>query len=417
MKKLFLRLKKSYFVYFLYKYLSGFLFRLISFNLKKIFLYYPQIKIRKIVSLPTTIFFGYYNISPWNILGDLTFIVLNDRHLLPSRKNIAQIYIKRHNNINPEIVGSTNAWNWQQGCMLQWFSNNQVIYNDYNKKTNKLVSVILNIDNKAKEYIPFPIYSLSKNRKFALSLYFDRLTKLRPDYGYIYQKEVQLKSDNEDGLVYIDIEKKEFFLLKSIHEIYSFNKNRSMNNALHKINHIELDPTDSKALFLHRWFSNGTKFTRLMTIDILSKELSVIHGDKMVSHCCWLSSYEILSFCFYPGFGNRYVIFNIKTGDHIILDKLPHVDGHPSKSPTSEWIVTDKYPDKQRMSSLYIYNLITKELILIGKFYQPPYFVKTNRIDLHPKWSPDGSKIAFESGHSGRRNLYYIDVSYLIDKK
>ena len=94
-------------------------------------------------------------------------------------------------------------------------------------------------------------------------------------------------------------------------------------------------------------------------------------------------------------------------------EKFPTVDGHPSISPCGNWIITDTYPDKARFSSLFLYNINNDEIIKIGSFYQPLRYKKEIRIDLHPKWNPDGKSIFFESGHQGRRKLFILNF----DKK
>ena len=88
---------------------------------------------------------------------------------------------------------------------------------------------------------------------------------------------------------------------------------------------------------------------------------------------------------------------------------MPRADGHPSISPDGRWLVTDTYPDKSRMSKIHLYDMNKDKIIRLGKFHQPFKYKKEMRIDLHPKWSWDGKKIFFESGHNGRRQLYSIE--------
>ena len=72
---------------------------------------------------------------------------------------------------------------------------------------------------------------------------------------------------------------------------------------------------------------------------------------------------------------------------------------------------TDTYPDKSRMSYIYLFNLKDKQLRKIGRFHQPVRYKGEMRIDLHPKWNVGGKTVFFESGHEGRRKLYCLSLN------
>ena len=36
------------------------------------------------------------------------------------------------------------------------------------------------------------------------------------------------------------------------------------------------------------------------------------------------------------------------------------------------------------------------------------------RCDLHPRWSPDGRRVCFDSVHGGTRQMYVMDVSEVV---
>ena len=63
-----------------------------------------------------------------------------------------------------------------------------------------------------------------------------------------------------------------------------------------------------------------------------------------------------------------------------------------------------------------IYNLKTNKLLTVGVFFAPLKYDKAYRCDLHPRWSPDGTKISIDSAHEGFRNSYIIDVTKLVSK-
>ncbi len=75
-------------------------------------------------------------------------------------------------------VAETLAWNWQQGSMLQWFSRDSIIYNDLEGDT--YVARIHNLVTGARRTLCRPVYCLSPDRKWGLSLNFIRLDKRTP---------------------------------------------------------------------------------------------------------------------------------------------------------------------------------------------------------------------------------------------
>src|SRR5690606_34310992 len=81
-------------------------------------------------------------------------------------------------------LDSTRAWNWQQGCMLQWRPGheNEIIWND--RENGRFVCHILNVKTRQKRTIPTAIYDVSPDGRFAMTLDFERVQDMRAGYGY-----------------------------------------------------------------------------------------------------------------------------------------------------------------------------------------------------------------------------------------
>jgi hypothetical protein len=77
-------------------------------------------------------------------------------------------------------LGKSNAWNWQQGCMLQWIpgTESKVIWNDREK--DKYVSHILDVKTMEKHTLPAPIYALSSEWQGSRELRFLPRGRLPP---------------------------------------------------------------------------------------------------------------------------------------------------------------------------------------------------------------------------------------------
>lgn len=353
-------------------------------------------------------FFGYYNISPKN----------NKGKLLACMPNGDFINIICKDGDNERTIGVSESFNLQQGCMLQWggVDNDNVYYNIFDRVKKQYASVVYSeINEQIINSYSMPLYCIDKNGEYALTLNFERLSLLRPDYGYFCMEPSALANNDYDGIWYIDIHTKEVKLIISLTQLINLKEVPSMRGAVHKVNHIDISPDGKRFMFLHRWQGPLGRYTRLITADSNGKNLYILNGDIMTSHSCWRANNIIISFCNTEEFGNAYVIFEDKTSNKRILSyKLPSVDGHPSVSPDKRWLITDTYPDLGRMSRLILYDMVNDNVIVLGRFYQPLKYLKSNRIDLHPKWSPSGCEIYFESGHNGLRNLYSLDISMLL---
>src|SRR5690554_6634791 len=67
-------------------------------------------------------FFGYYDKSPWDA-SDRYMLCLRAKQTYksPAPAESAEIILfDTHDNNSYKVLGKTNSWNVQQGCMLQW---------------------------------------------------------------------------------------------------------------------------------------------------------------------------------------------------------------------------------------------------------------------------------------------------------
>ena len=370
------------------------------------------------IDLGNTTFFGYYGLSPENNNNELIYCDLQKKC---SEKPCGGLAIRCRNAVNNQtIIASTTAWNWQQGCMLQWMPPNfeNIIFNDYDEHNDRYISLIVDKNGDIVKKYPMPIYSISPKGDMALSLNFDRLAKMRPDYGYFQRKLEKLYPDDKDGIWHIDLLNGKTKLILSLDQLKHIDPTDTMVDAQHKVNHIDINPVGKRFMFLHRWIGPKGRFMRLITANCDGTELHILNGDQMTSHSCWLNEKEIISFCYIINQGTGYFKIIDRIGNAKLLsEKLPKNDGHPSVSSDGKWLITDTYPDRSRMSWLILFNLQNDAMIKLGRFYQPLRYMGEKRIDLHPKWSIDNQSIFFESGHSGTRRLYSLDISQQVGRE
>jgi hypothetical protein len=118
-------------------------------------------------------------------------------------------------------LGATHAWNWQQGCMLQWLpgSKPEVMWNA--RQGDQFVCHILDTRSGKQRTLPSPVYTVSPDGRWGLSPDFRRLNDMRPGYGYAgipdpYRNEI---APNNAGIWKTDMRTGESKLLFSFAQI------------------------------------------------------------------------------------------------------------------------------------------------------------------------------------------------------
>lgn len=358
-------------------------------------------------------FFGYYDKSPWDITNRYVLCMKakdTSKNVCPNDKlDILLIDTKNDNKVTK--IAESNSWNVQQGCMAQWLGpkyDKEIIYNDF--RNGKYCSVILNIETNKEKVIDMPIYSVSSDGKFAFTLDFSRLHRMRPGYGYSNLPDITKGSKIPDSTCIwkVDLINNKVIPYLTYKDFYNFETRDEMINAEHKVNHIMISPNMDKFMVIHRWYVGKRKYSRLITCDIKTKKLFNLSDDNMVSHCYWKNNDEIIAFENKKATGNGYYLMKDKTHEYRRIWEHISSDGHPSYSPDNSLVVTDTYPNKKRMSTLKIMN--EEEIITIGKVFSPFKYDNDTRCDLHPRWSRDGKNICIDSCHEGNRGLYVIPI-------
>ena len=362
-------------------------------------------------------FFGYYDRSPWNANGDILFQETTGWRKRASLYDKLELRLYRAAMGEVVTIGETNAWNWQQGCMLQWLGpdGDRVIYNAYSVEKDDYYSAVYDLNSGRTVHLDMPIYCVNPQGTSALTLDFSRLARLRPDYGYFNKGAQEKRGLANDGIWQVDLNANQSRLILSLRHVIKFEHSDSMGGAEHRVNHIAISPDGKRFMFLHRWTAGRGEVTRLLTADMRGENLYCLANDGMVSHCAWKNEKQILSWARQKGVGDRYFLFTDRSSDYeVVGEDCLREDGHPSFSPDRRWLLTDTYPDARGMSSLLLFDTEGNDLIKLGDFLQPPRFRGEIRCDLHPRWSLGGNLVAFDSCHSGRRRFHVLDVSEIV---
>ncbi len=371
-------------------------------------------------------FFGYFDKSPWDSTG---------KRLLAHRVNfikrqvrfgdVAEVGVLEDGVFTP--VASTRAWCWQQGSMLQWFNDSEIIFNDFEE--DHYVARILNLSTGKIRTIHRPIYCLSANRKYAISLDFARLDRERPGYGYpgVWTPLLEKGWPSNDGLWLVDLENDTSSLSVSLARIVQDYPGLGSDQATSWFNHILISPDDKRFAFFHRWRHFGpwgpgvlSHITHMFTCNLDGSGLYPLNLENMSSHYTWIDNTHIINYSHRFADGDRYHIFTDQTNEVTAIGVKSFAstgDGHCSFSPNGKWMLTDSYPAaKDSCRGLYLYDIANDEGYEVGRFYADPSYLTPARCDLHPRFSADNRQVCFDSIHEGFRGIYLMDVSSLTAK-
>ena len=365
-------------------------------------------------------YYGYYDKSPWD--ADNRYLIAlkvrcSYKNVAP-KENGTLVLVDTKNGNRVEEIATTSSWNVQQSCMAQWMGpdfKSRLIYNDF--RDGKYCSVVYDVEaRKELKVLPLPIYDISRDGKTALSLDFSRLHRMRPGYGYSNLPDDFAKELCPDRTCVwkIDVESGAVTELFKYTDFAGFEPDKTMDGASHKVNHLMISPNGKRFMVLHRWFQKGRKHTRLVTVNMDGSEMYNLSDDVFVSHCYWKNDDEILSFLRKKETGNHYYLMKDKTQEYKMLWPNLNTDGHCSYSPDGKYIITDTYPNRKRIASVYLCTETGGEQgssRLLARVFSPFRYDNDCRCDLHPRWNRDGSKVCIDSVHEGKRGVYAIDIA------
>ncbi len=324
-------------------------------------------------------------------------------------------------------LGTSRAWNWQQGCMLQWVpgTKSEVAWND--RDGDRFVSHILDVKTGKKRTLPNPFYALSPDGRWAVAPDFRRLNDTRPGYGYtgIADPNRDVLAPDNAGIWKLDMrtgKQKLIFSFADAAKIpftgppeLAFNK-----ESKHWFNHLLVNTDGTRFFFVHRWTIPPKKgfFTRAFTAKSDGSDLYQLIPTGKVSHFVWRDAKHITAYAGHPPTNEwKFCIFEDKTRNvEVIGEGILKGDGHISHVPRTrnQWVVNDTYPDKQRCQNVHLFHIPTKRRVELGHFLSPKEYVGDWRCDTHPSCSRNGKWVSIDSPHNGGRQVHLIDISAIV---
>ncbi|MCD6365442.1 MAG: hypothetical protein J7M14_06160 [Planctomycetes bacterium] len=384
----------------------------------------PQAK--AITAGPKSHFFGYYDKFQIDLTATKMLTMEVDFEDRPAAAgDIAKIGVVDMSAGNKlAIVAETAAWSWQQSCMLQWLpgqADRKIIFNI--RRENNFGCCVLDIVTAERRFYDRPVFAVSSDGRFALSAGFARMALLRPTCGYpgVDDPHRDICAPQDDGIYYLNLETGLSRMIISLGQIAAIGAEARFEGCKHWFNHLLLSPDNERFAFLHRHQVEPDARawrTRLFTARTDGSNIHLLNDHEMTSHFAWRDKQTILAWARRFDTGNHYYYFTDLSDEvRLVSPQKLLRDGHMSYRPQGEWIVTDSYPDADRMQHLMLFNERTDELVELGRFHSPVLRKRAGnpcRCDLHPRWSRDGNFITFDSLHEGPRQVYMVDVGDIV---
>lgn len=359
------------------------------------------------------VFCGYYDVTPFASDGSMILALkVSSRIKFPSIGVLADIgFFNGAGEFS--VIDQTESWCWQMGCRLQWLPGHEgkrIIYNRMD--SGRYVSVVSGLEAGGVERIyDAAVFAVSPDGRYAFSLNFARLGRLRPGYGYCSLRD---RTEGEgapenDGLYRMDMSTGAVEMLFSLRDIAGYEKHDTMAGAEHYFNHILVNPENSRFMFFHVWMKNGVRYTRLITSDIDGRNLYPLVNDGKVSHYNWKSGAELIAFADEPEHGKGYYLYQDLTENKALIGNgILSEDGHPSF--VGNVMISDTYPDRYSERHLFSFDILNNVLTELARFHEPLAFKSDRRCDLHPRISSDGGRICIDSSHAGLRRLCVLQL-------
>ena len=104
-------------------------------------------------------------------------------------------------------IGTTTAWNWQQGCRLQWrLHSDEIVWNDRAADNSHFITQLYNFKTGARRTLPRPVYHVSPDGKTATSEDFQRIVWGGCEYVGIPDPWAAEATPAETGIWMVDME-------------------------------------------------------------------------------------------------------------------------------------------------------------------------------------------------------------------
>jgi hypothetical protein len=338
-----------------------------------------------------------------------------DRIVLPTDRGEIG-YFDKDNAWKWTKIGDTTAWDWQQGNQLQWRpKSDEILWNDRAEDNSHFVTRVYNFRTKKTRTLPRPIYELSPDGSYALTHDFERMKHGGTNYVGIEDKFKDQYAPAETGIFKMDLNTGKSQMILSIAKMAAieYPKGPPKSGCLYFFRE-GLNPSGTRFIAFIK--DPEAKLSKAYSMRPDGSDIKFFYDDP--SHHSWQDDDTILDWGPHvgPEGGAKvpayYLFKDDGTGRAIkMLWKTPY-NGHDSYIGSS-WLLTDTYVI-DGYQHLFLYHLPTKKFIPLAKL-KSTAGEGIFRVDLHPRFSPDGKTVSIDSSSEGLgRQMYVLDIGEIL---
>jgi hypothetical protein len=354
------------------------------------------------------------------------------------------------------VIGQTNAFNWQQGAMLQFLGpdfRSRVIWNHFDGTAYR--ARIHDMDSGRWRDVP-AVYNPFPDGRLATTLDFERHAWCRRGYSYgnVMDPEKNRPVVEGDAIWSVDLQTGASVPLITLADMMGLAPKSTMQGATHYLEHMTASPDSTQFAFLHRWRHENGIHSRLLVARRDGSDVRILNDSGRMSHFCWTSPTGILGYGgkanpvntlrrnrallrtvfrtlmpLYKRFirdssglaksltGDAYYVFDTEEPGRLTLvaPSIRAEDGHPAMLPGGRFFLTDTYAraaHDQRPRMLMVdlktgMNVVLDELSSIPEYDESPV-----RCDLHPRVSQQGEIVSIDTMDGGQRRTYAYRLEF-----
>jgi Tfp pilus assembly protein PilF len=315
-------------------------------------------------------------------------------------------------------LGESRAWNWQQGCMLQWVpgSKTEVIWND--REGGRYVSRILDVKSGKKRTLPPGLRgrartAAGRSPRFPPPERHAARLRLRGHCPIRISVAASRKTMPASGGGPEDRRRQLLVSFAAAARI-PYPKGDSK-GAKHWFNHLLVSPGRPRFIFLHRWRGRhqGQRWdTRMFTAvptartsTCSTRTAALRTSSGAIRATSWPGPWH-------PSHGNRFYLSKDKTEKvEVVGEGVMTVNGHCTYLPRQRVDPERHLPGQGAQPEPLPVPRGQPAAHPLGHFHTPKEYKGEWRCDLHPRYSPDGRKVVIDSVHGGNgRQMYLIDI-------
>lgn len=365
-------------------------------------------------------FFGFHDKTPWGP---------DDRRVLahrlvgefePDRSGVEVGFFTDSSLSRYVPVDATRAWSKQQGAQLQWRGERGEIVYNVRSEDGTPGAVIRRLGEESRKELAHSVGAVDDAGRFACVVDYGAFGVAKVGYGYgRWARKAFARRDASDpgrGLTELVLETGEIAPRRTLPELIetvSAETNWDRRSEwLHLLSHPSYSPGGAKLAFFLRRCPPGRRMqTKVCVYDRNNDRITVMQTGDMASHYCWLGDDRLLAYLQIPDGRECFRVVSVSRGVSVDASGLQGRDGHPAYSPESGLLVVDSYADRRRRQALNVYRRVGDirfENTVSAKFYTPLRFRNEDRVDLHPRWDRQGSRICVDSSFRGERALTVV---------